>query len=158
MVASSAGYGFVTELSHLVTRNQKGKAFLTLPAGAQPLAPVGLEGDLEEQLLVAATHQGRMLIFPVAALPEMPRGKGNKIIHIKPADLAAANDGLKQVITIPKGAALCVTAGKRQFTLTASHITDFCGERGRRGKKLPRGFQRVDDLAVVAETSKDQAS
>jgi len=155
LVASTAGYGFITELSHLVTRNQKGKALLSLPAGSQPLAPVNIEGDLGDQLLVAVTHQGRMLIFPLTALPEMPKGKGNKIIQIKPKDLASANDGLKHVITIPEGAAVSITAGKRQFTLTANLINDFFGERGRRGRKLPRGFQRVDELAPVIEAPKD---
>ena len=155
LVASSAGYGFITELAHLVTRNQKGKAFLTLPAGAQPLAPVGLGGELENLLLVAVTLQGRMLVFPLSALPEMPRGKGNKIIQIKPKDLAGANDGLKLVTTIPEDAALCITAGKRQFTLSAALMEAYRGERGRRGKKLPRGFQRVDELAAVRETAKD---
>lgn len=149
LVFSSAGYGFVTELGHMITRNQKGKAFLSLPPGALPMAPISLEGSLGEQLLVAVTHQGRMLIFPVVALPEMPRGKGNKIIQINPKDLAVAADGLKQVIIVAKGAAVCLTAGKRQFTLTAGNIHDFFGDRGRRGKKLPRGFQRVDDLAAI---------
>ena len=89
LVVSTAGYGFVTELAHMITRNQKGKAFLSLPPGALPLPPLHLEGDLEEQLLVAATLQGRMLIFPISALPEMPRGKGNKIIQINPKDLSS---------------------------------------------------------------------
>jgi topoisomerase-4 subunit A len=149
LVASSAGYGFVTELANMITRNQKGKAFLTLSPGALPLPPLRLEGDLEAQWLLAVTLQGRMLIFPVTALPEMPRGKGNKIIQVNAKDLSAGADGLKHLLTVPKGAAVCLTAGKRQFTLTPGNMNDFVGERGRRGKKLPRGFQRVDELAVV---------
>ena len=151
LVASSAGYGFVTELSNLITRNQKGKSFLSLSANALPLHPVLLENNLERQMLVAVTEQGRMLVFPLAALPEMPRGKGNKIIQVKPRDLASKEDGLKQMIVVPEGAGVIVSAGKRTFTLTPGIITDFYGERGRRGKKLPRGFQRVDEIAVVPE-------
>jgi topoisomerase-4 subunit A len=150
LVASTAGYGFVSALANLVTRNQKGKAFITLSEPALPLPLIYLADPLDDLLLFAVTVQGRMLAFPVTDLPEMPRGKGNKIVHIARKDLESGSDALKLVLVAPRQSPVAITAGKRVFTLTPGNIADFVGERGRRGKMLPRGFQRVDGLALAS--------
>lgn len=158
LVASTAGYGFVTELGNLVTRNQKGKAFITLSEPALPLPPILLEGPPEDQLLFAVTVQGRLLVFPVDDLPEIPRGKGNKVVQIAPKDLVGGTDALKSVLVAPSGVAIVITAGKRTFTLAPGNVADFRGERGRRGKLLPRGFQRVDCLALAPPAAKSDTA
>ncbi|MDJ0781134.1 MAG: DNA topoisomerase IV subunit A [Desulfosarcinaceae bacterium] len=150
LLASDAGYGFLTELDNLVTKNQKGKAMLTLPKGALPLPPItiGASASVESALLCAISNEGRMLLFPLKDLPILPKGKGNKIIGI-PAKRAAAREELVRHLTVlPAGAALTVYAGKRHFRLTAGNLQDYAGERGRRGRKLPRGFQNVERLTL----------
>jgi topoisomerase-4 subunit A len=152
LVASSAGYGFIAVLEDMITRNQKGKSFLSLPAGARPMKPVLASDELTELQIAAITEQGRLLVFPLSDLPQLPKGKGNKIIQIKPKDLKEQTDFLKILALVPKSASLTVFAGKRHFKLTPGNLAQFVGERGRRGKKLPRGFQRVDaaELALDA--------
>ncbi len=155
LAVSSAAYGFVTRLEHLVSRNQKGKAFLSLPLGAAPLHPIILQHPVDLLYAAAVTLQGRLLVFPLEQLPELPKGKGNKIIHIPPADLKSGADGLKHLVLLPDLTALTVHAGKRHFTLTPGNLTDFIGDRGKRGRKLPRGFRNVD--ALVAEIQENKA-
>ena len=149
LVASDAGYGFISQLGNLVTRNQKGKAFLSLPAGARPLAPLSIPEDFQEYFMAAVTEGGRMLAMPLAQLPELPKGKGNKIIQIHLREFESRVDFLKFLVLFRSGASLLVQAGKRQFTLTPGNLQEFTGERGQRGKKLPRGFQKVESVKVV---------
>ncbi|MEJ2039032.1 MAG: DNA topoisomerase IV subunit A [Desulfosarcinaceae bacterium] len=148
LVASGAAYGFVTRLEHLVSRNQKGKAFLSLPLGTAPLHPISIRHPMDLLYVAAVTLQGRLLVFPLDQLPELPKGKGNKIIHIPSGDLKSGADGLKHLVLLPDLTALAIQAGKRTFTLTPGNLTDFIGERGKRGRKLPRGFRNVDALLV----------
>jgi topoisomerase-4 subunit A len=42
-----------------------------------------------------------------------------------------------------------VQSGKRHIKLKAADLEHYIGERGRRGSKLPRGFQKVDGVEVV---------
>jgi topoisomerase IV subunit A len=148
LAASTAGYGFIAVLEDMVTRNTKGKAFLTVPEGAVPLAPIPVDTAIEELMVAAVTRQGRMLVFPAGDLPRLPKGKGNKIIHIPPKELHSGEDGLAFVKLISSRDKLVIQAGKRSFTMSFNVVREFLGERGKRGKKLPRGFQRVSELVV----------
>ena len=149
LMASDAGYGFVTEFGNLYTKNQKGKAMLSLPKGALPLQPLFVH-QLEKDLLVAITNEGRMLIFPLKNLPVLPKGKGNKIINIPAKRARERLEWVAHITLIPDSGSLMIFAGKRHFKLTPGNLVDFMGERGRRGRKLPRGFQNVDRVEVEA--------
>lgn len=147
LMASDAGYGFLTHLSELVTKNQKGKAVHILPKEARPLPPI-IIANVKETFLTAITNEGRMLVFPISDLPIISKGKGNKIIQIPPKRARRREELLKFLMPVPNGSALTIFAGKRHFKLTFGNLKDFFGERGRRGRKLPRGFQNVDQLEI----------
>jgi len=149
LMASDAGYGFITRFEDLVTRNTKGKAVLTLPKGARPLRPI-LFDDVSGHLLAAVTNEGRMLVFPLNKLPALAKGKGNKIIQIPPKRARSREELLNHLILVPEEGTLVIHAGKRFFKLTYGNLAQYVGERGRRGKKLPRGFQNVDRLESQA--------
>ena len=144
MLASNAGYGFRVQLKELLTKNRAGKAVISLPGNASVLNPAAIIN--ESDLLAIATLQGRLLIFPVRDLPALSRGKGNKIIQIPTADLAAKKDAVVAVTTIPEEGSLKVLSGKRHLTLKSADIERYTGGRAKRGAALPRGFQRVDGL------------
>jgi topoisomerase IV subunit A len=148
IAASDAGYGFVTDLQSLYTRNQKGKAFLSLSDGALPLGPEFIESTGEPARIVAITLAGRMLVFDLAQLPRLPKGKGNKIVHIAAKEFKAGLDRLLFVRLIGDQNRLIINAGKQFLSMTAGNIREFMGERGQRGKRLPRGYQRVTAVAV----------
>jgi topoisomerase-4 subunit A len=148
LLASDAGYGFVVRWGDLLTRNRNGKAMLTLPPGAVPLAPLPV-ADPEMEKVVAVTNEGRMLIFPLADLPELPRGKGNKIIQIPKERARNREEYLTHLFLLPATGDLVVHAGKRHVTLKGATLEDFGGIRGRRGRKLPRGFRNVKLLEAL---------
>ncbi len=143
LVASDAGYGFVTSGENLVAKNKSGKVLLTLPRGARVLVPV-VVGDPEHDLVAAVTSAGRLLLFPVAELPVMGRGKGNKIIAIPGPKVAAREEYVTALACVPAGGGLTLFCGKRHVTLKAADLEHYRGERGRRGALLPRGFRNVD--------------
>ena len=150
LLASDAGYGFVVQFGQLQAKNKAGKAALTLPKGAQVLPPAAIAQG-EEPLVVVATNEGRMLVFPLADLPEMARGKGNKLIGIPSARAAAREEFVAGLCVVTEGDTLQVTSGGHYRNFKWSELEHFRGERGRRGSKLPKGYQRVTRLEVVAD-------
>jgi topoisomerase IV subunit A len=147
LLASDAGYGFVVTLEDLYAKPKAGKAVLSLPAGARVLPPVVVTDPASDRL-AAVTNTGHLLVFPVAELPELARGKGNKILGIPSARVAAREEFLCALAVIPPGLGLTILSGKRHFTLKPGDLDAYQGERGRRGHLLPRGFQRVDGVTV----------
>ena len=147
LMASDAGYGFLAQLKDLETKNKTGKAVLTLPAGARLLKPAPVTDPASDRI-VAVSNEGRMLVFPVSELPALSRGKGNKIIGIPAKRVAAREEYVAAITCVPDGAKLIARSGKRHVTFKAADLDHYQGERGRRGNKLPRGFQRVDGLEV----------
>ena len=147
VIASDAGYGFVVKGEDLQAKNKAGKALLSLPNGARVVAPRPLVSR-EEDWLAAVTTEGRLLLFKVADLPQLGKGKGNKIIGIPGERVASREEFLTDLAVLPQGATLVLQAGKRTLSLKADDLEHYKGERGRRGNKLPRGFQRVDGLLV----------
>ena len=144
VLASHFGYGFRVQLKELSSKNKAGKLLITLPTGAKVLKPVPVRN--ESDLLAVVTLQGRLLVFPVADLPALARGKGNKLIQVPPADLAEETDYVVAVLSIPEQSPLKVVSGKRFLTLKAADIEHYTGSRAKRGLHLPRGFQRVEGL------------
>ncbi len=147
LLASDAGYGFRTKLAEMFAKNKSGKALLNLPKGGKVLPPV-LISDAASDRVAAITNEGRMLVFPVLELPEMARGKGNKIIGIPSKRIASREEFVVALAVVPQGQSLTAHAGKRYIVLKPSDLDSYQGERGRRGSKLPRGFQRVDRVEV----------
>ena len=149
LLASDAGYGFIARFADLQTKNKAGKAVLSLPKGAGVLQP-GSVGSADEAAMVAAvTNEGRLLVFPLTDLPELSRGKGNKIIGIPTPRAAAREELMVGAVVLVPDTVLQITAGKRHLKLKFSDLENYRGERGRRGNKLPNGFQKVVAVGVV---------
>jgi topoisomerase-4 subunit A len=149
LIASDAGYGFVAKLGDLISKNKAGKALLSLPENARVLPPQLLLGEPEQTLLATVSNDGRLLVFPVTELPELARGKGNKIMNIPSARAKAREEFVIAVALICPGQSLTLCSGKRHVTLKPADLDHYRGERGRRGNKLPRGFQKVDGVEVA---------
>jgi topoisomerase-4 subunit A len=148
VVASTAGYGFVVRLGELHGRNRAGKAVLKLPEGSSVLAPVPLPAA-EGTLLAAVNSDGRLLAFAAADLPELPRGKGNKIFGIPAKKAASGEESLLAIAAVAPGQSLHILVGERHMALSFKELGAYRGERGQRGAVLPRGWRKVDSLAVV---------
>ena len=147
LFATDAGYGFEVQLADLFSKNKGGKAVLSVPSGARVLRPCRVL-DLESDKVAAVSAEGHLLIHPVNQLPVLARGKGMKIIQIPPALLKARNSYVVGAVVLTEKQSLTLHSGKRHITLRPSDLANYALGRGRRGRKLPRGFQRVE--AVVA--------
>lgn len=147
VVASDAGYGFVVKGEDLQAKNKAGKGLLSLPNGAKVMTPRPV-ANREQDWLAAVTTEGRLLVFKVSDLPQLGKGKGNKIIGVPGDRVASREEYVTDLAVVAEGATLVLQAGKRTLSLKGDDLEHYKGERGRRGSKLPRGFQRVDGLQV----------
>ena len=143
VLATDHGYGFICKHGDLLGRNKAGKSVVNL--GDAKLLPPALIGDAELARIAVAVSSGHLLIFEAHELPELAKGKGNKLVQIPPA-LLKEGHRVTAITVLPPLRSLRVVAGKRHVTLSPSDLENFVGERARRGKLLPRGFQRVDEL------------
>jgi topoisomerase-4 subunit A len=150
VLASSYGYGFLTELGNLQGRMKAGKAALTVPEGAVPVEPAAVEVT-EGATLVCATSDGYLLAFALEDIPELARGKGNKLINVPPKRLKAGEEYMVGLVAVPPGGEILVWAGQRYLRMGAKDLEHFRGERAKRGRKLPRGFQRVTRIELAED-------
>ncbi len=146
LLASDAGYGFLTTLGDALTKNRAGKAVLTVPANATALPPIPVAQGASH--LAVATTAGRLLVFPLTQVPTRTRGKGQKLISIPPQALRDDSERLAGVVALGEPDKLIVHAGARYRSFRFRDLGDYLGERAQRGRLLPRGFQKVHDLAV----------
>jgi len=152
LLSTDAGYGFVTTIADLSSKTKNGKAALSMSKNAQLLTSTNI-GAPEGKMLAAITNEGRMLVFPIAELPELAKGKGNKIINVPTAKAASREELMITLTVFSAGDTLLVHSGKQHLKLKPADISHFEAERGRRGNKLPRGYQRVERVEVIAVTS-----
>ncbi len=74
LVAGSGGYGFIASLGDMLSRVKAGKTFMTLTPDEEPLAPVALAAGLDH--VAALSSRGRLLVFAIDEMREVPRGRG----------------------------------------------------------------------------------
>ncbi len=147
LLASDAGYGFIARLGDLFSAQRGGKAVLNLPEGALPLPPRRVD-DLERQWVAVATSGGHLLLVALSELPQRPKGKGVRLINVPSERLRAREEFVVDVAVLGLEEALRVQAGQRYRILKGDDLRHYLDRRGRRGLKLPRGFQKVERLAV----------
>ncbi|MBY8149744.1 DNA topoisomerase IV subunit A [Vibrio fluvialis] len=150
LVGSDAGYGFVCKGTDLLSKNRSGKALVNLPDNAEVMTPQAVN-DLQSDEILAITNQGRMLLFPIKDLPQLGKGKGNKIINIPAAKAKSREEVVSHLLALPKDVSVTLYAGKRKLGLKPSDLDNFRGERGRRGALLPRGLQRVTRIELESD-------
>jgi len=151
LLGSDIGYGFITTLEDLYTKNKAGKVVLSLSPGALVLPPALIEERIGKGLpavVVAVTSEGYLLAHDLKQLPQLRKGKGVKIIQIPLAKLKSREEFVVATAVIPECADLTLQAGKRHLNLKPADLLLYRMDRGRRGKKLPRGLRRITSLGI----------
>ena len=154
LLVSDAAYGFTVRLKELHSRNRAGKALFKLTEGALVLPPMPVplvEGQPAPDAHVSLVNsEGRLLVFPAAEVPELPRGKGNKLFGIPTKKAHSREETLSAMTVLSAGQSLAVFSGERQMTLTPNDLKDYFGARAQRGALLPRGWRTVERIAAIA--------
>ena len=139
LLASDVGYGFISNLGNLKSKTKSGKNAITLPSKSKVMKIVLVE-DLESQYVAVATNRGRLLIFPIAELPLLSKGKGNKLIQIPATDLTARKELITGLCALNETQKLRVYYGKRKPIYKPEDWIHFVSHRARRGKELRPGY------------------
>ncbi len=148
LLASDAGYGFVATLSDLVSRNKAGKSILRVPTGGRAVVPAAVPADTE-CLIAAVSSIGRLLVFEMEELPELAKGKGNKLINIPSKKYKDGVESMVAAAVIPEDGQLQVHTGTRTMTLKWNDLDDYYGDRALRGSLLPKGWRKVERLEGI---------
>ena len=149
LIASDAGYGLVVKLGDLLTDRRAGKAVLKVPKGAKALPPRRVMG-YQDDWLAAVTNTGRIIVFAVGDLPQMEKGKGDKILGIPGAKVQKREEYLIGIAVFKEGQQLMLRTGKGELKLRSGNdIDQYVSERGLRGSKLPRGHQKVKEIEAL---------
>lgn len=131
LVASDAGYGFIMPESELDSTRKAGKKAVNCAGGSLLICDV-VDGD---HIAIVGTNK-KMLVFPLADLPEMNKGKGVKLQNYRGADKMA------DAITFTGSDDLTVIDGGGR-NRTFPEWRDWLGKRAQAGKVVPRGFPRT---------------
>ena len=121
----------------MLTKNRAGKAVLSLKADELALLPSLCE-NVETARVAAITKQGRLLVFMASDLPELSKGRGNKLIQ-----LDGVTDNVIAAVIVSNERGLQLWSGKRHLTLKSADLDGYVGNRARKGQFLPKGFRDV---------------
>lgn len=148
LLGSNFGYGFICQFEDMLSRAKAGKASVSLGnAGAQLTDPAKIT-DIETDMIAVVTSAGYLLIIAAKELPQLPRGKGNKIIDIPIKKLKAGEERIVAMVVLPQGEKLIIHAGKKHKSMQGDEITQYQSERGKRGKLLPNGYRNVSYMEI----------
>ena len=132
IVASQAGNGFIVSETEMVANTRKGKQVMNvgMPDEAKLVVPV--RGDH-----VAVVGENRkMLVFPLAQLPEMSRGKGVRLQRYKDGGVSDL-----RCFAIADGLTWDDSAG-RNFVRSKDELAEWLADRASAGRTVPKGFPR----------------
>jgi topoisomerase-4 subunit A len=134
LLASSDGKGFVTSGDATLAETRKGKQLVNVRPGAR-LAIVRLIPEGADAVAVVGENR-KMVVFPLAELPELARGQGVTLQRYRDGGLSdavafALADGLSWVL-----------GGESGRTRTESDLSPWRAARGAAGRMPPIGFPR----------------
>ena len=151
MIMNTAGYGYISEFSNMVSNKKSGRAFMKLPNEAELLKAIKVRED--HVYIAAVSNIGRLLIFKIDELPVLGKGKGNKIINIPTPKFLAKEEYMAHAQLISLSSSLRIESGKRFLTLKLKDLQNYISSRAKRGNMLPQGYRKVDLMVEEVEAT-----
>ena len=148
LLSTSHGYGFVCRFADMMTRNKNGKALISISSGAS-LNPAAAIADTDNDNIVSITSEGYVGLLNIKSIPQLSKGKGNKIQGVPPKRLKSGEESVSFVACLSGKQKLVVHSGKKYKTMSLGELEEYRIERGKRGRKLPRGYQNVTKIEVI---------
>ena len=141
IVASTAGNGFVVAEQDIVAQTRAGKQALNVKDDERAMICHPVAGDH----VAVVSQNGKFLVFPIAEMPEMTRGKGVKLQKYNMArgrqGALELDGGLSDLTTFDWAEGLKWEMGGGR-TRHEPDLTEWLGKRASVGKKPPHGFPR----------------
>ncbi|WGZ92608.1 MAG: DNA topoisomerase IV subunit A [Candidatus Thiothrix putei] len=147
LLHSAEGYGFLCTFGEMQSRVKAGKVTLTVGEGVAILQPL-LVTNIATDSLVLVSSSGYVLVIGLQDVPQLSKGKGNKLISLKKGGLGIADETVQFAAMLPANAALLIRAGKQFKTIKGAELDEYRSERAKRGKLLPKGYQNVTGLEI----------
>jgi len=147
LMCSDAGYGYHGVMENLYSKMKAGKHVLSVPKGFKAMKPTWIP-KLPDAHVVCVTTAGYMLVFPLEELPELTKGKGNKLINIPAKRLKSGEEKLAATLAITPEDTFLVHAGARYVRFKWKDLVNYLGHRAKRGLVLPQGFRNVDRVEI----------
>ena len=148
LLSTSHGYGFVCRFEDMMTRNKNGKALISISSGAS-LIPATAIVDIDNDNIVSITSEGYIGLLDIKSIPQLSKGKGNKIQGIPPKRLKSGEESVSFLACLSGKQKLVVHSGKKYKTMPLAELEEYRIERGKRGRKLPRGYQNVTAIGII---------
>jgi topoisomerase IV subunit A len=133
IVASSAGYGFLTKIADMMSNRKAGREFMSVEEGEAPIEPFMYE-EAPGNYVAAVSEQGRMLLFQAAELKQMARGRGMIIMGLETGEKLVAVAVSDQPTLSVYGEA---RGREREVTIPQQKMAHYAGHRARMGRVLP---------------------
>lgn len=142
LVMSNIGYGFIVPFEELLGKNRNGKTIVKVKEGEALLPVIRISKDVEvaQTYTALVSEEGRLLICSLSEIPEMTKGKGNKLMGVSKGSKIA------HTVLLSKGQSLRLLVGRKELTLTPKEWKPYILELGNRGTKLPKGFEKIQKL------------
>ncbi|MCP4433117.1 MAG: DNA topoisomerase IV subunit A [Gammaproteobacteria bacterium] len=148
LLSTSHGYGFVCRFEDMLTRSKNGKALISISGGARLLPPRAIQ-NLDVDNIASITSEGYIGVVDLKSVPHLSKGKGNKILGIPPKRLKSGEEQVSFTMCLSEKQKLVVHSGKKYKSMNLRELEEYRVERGKRGRKLPRGYQNVSLVEVV---------
>ena len=133
LLASHQGNGFVVVEDEVVANTRKGKQVMNVKTPDEAKSCIPVAGD---HLAIVGENR-KMLVFPLAEIPEMTRGKGVRLQKYK-------DGGVLDLKTFAIEAGLSwQDSADRTFTKSQAELTEWVGARASAGRMVPKGFPRT---------------
>lgn len=143
IVSNSHGEGFRLPITEVITQMKGGKAVVILDESRVLLQPMVAPTN---GLLALITQSGRLLVIRINDVPIRKKGKGVRLISLPKKDLFEETDKLSFARCVDDATKFVLYSGKRKKIFRNQDLTDYLGNRGTRGKLLPKGFRKVDSV------------
>ncbi|HWK61621.1 MAG TPA: DNA topoisomerase IV subunit A [Eoetvoesiella sp.] len=132
VLGTQGGYGFLTTLKDLTTRQRAGKQFVSVEEGDALLKPLALRAD--DAQLAMLSKKGRFLVIDLAELKVLSGGgRGTILMGLDAPDVIAQWAALGPAGLVASG----VYRNKEtEIALGPQDLAEYAGKRARKGKTL----------------------
>ena len=149
VISNTSGYGFISEIRNIVSTKKTGKNFIKIPHEAGLIPPILIKDHHTH--LASISSLGRMLVFEINELPNLAKGKGNKIMNIPKPKFLAGEESMSHICLVGKISSMQIHSGKRHMNLKLKDCENYISSRAKRGLMLPQGYRKVDKVIEIID-------